>query len=259
MKRSTTLALVLSPVGVLLLAVVRLLIVSDYDENTALAIVHSGGYVNTLLGSVIPLVPILMPYLALLLLYLGQTVAALLALAATVLISPATVTGTAALSIARHDWDAIGGGDGRRHALLIILAAAFGLLLLAELAGSGLRVSARSVGTAAVVALVPPVVFLYPVTVGNSSTYTGLLTQPWLPAESITLATHRVVTGYVLDSDQDWTEVLLAGNRTVARYRTGQVVARAACQVAGAGQRRPLLPLIAARSRLPACVTAPPP
>ena len=94
-QRSSTVALVLSPVGLLLLAATRVLIVSDYNLSTALAILSSSGYINTLIGSVIPLVPVLMPYVALVLLYLDRMVAALLTFAAALLISPATMSGAA--------------------------------------------------------------------------------------------------------------------------------------------------------------------
>src|SRR5262249_43266539 len=124
-RSSTTLALLLSPVGVLLLAATRLMIVSDYNGNTALAILHSGGYVNTLLGTIIPLMPILMPYIALLLLLLDQMIASLLAFLAALLISPVPVTRKVALSIARHDWHLAFGRGGPWHALLIILIVVF--------------------------------------------------------------------------------------------------------------------------------------
>lgn len=102
-RRSSTLALLLSPVGILFLAATRLLIVSDYNLNTALAILSSGGYVNTLLGTIIPLVPVIMPYLALLLLYLNRVVTSLLAFLVTALISPSALTRSGLLSVARHD------------------------------------------------------------------------------------------------------------------------------------------------------------
>ena len=70
--RSATLALLLSPVGLLLISATRLLIVSYYNPATALAILSSGGYINTLLGTIMPMVPIFMPYLALVLLFFNR-------------------------------------------------------------------------------------------------------------------------------------------------------------------------------------------
>ena len=107
------------------------MIVSDYNSNTALAILRSAGYVNTLLGSVIPLVPTLMPWIALLLLWLNQVVASLLAFAAALLISPAALTWKAFLSIAQHDLQAAHGGGW--DVLSFVLAGIAAFLLLFEL------------------------------------------------------------------------------------------------------------------------------
>ncbi len=65
-KRS--IALILSPVGILLLSAARLIIVADYNTTTAVTIASSGGYINAFLGSVIPLIPVFAPYFALALL-----------------------------------------------------------------------------------------------------------------------------------------------------------------------------------------------
>ena len=78
--RSATIALLISPLGILFLSVIRLLIISDYNTATASAIVASGGYVDALLGTVIPLIPLLLPYLALVLLFVNRVVPGLLAL-----------------------------------------------------------------------------------------------------------------------------------------------------------------------------------
>lgn len=193
-----------------------------------------------------------MPYIALVLLYLDRVVAALLAFAATLLISPATVPGASALSLVRHDWNLMIGGSGVRHAVLVILAIPLCLLLLVEIAGFQMATVVRTVGTAGIIATLPLIVRLYPVPVSNGF-YANILSQPWLPAETVTLSSHQVVTGYVLESDQDWFEVLLAQDRTVVHYHTSEVVARAMCQTASTGPKRPLIPLVPAISRLPAC------
>ena len=135
-RRSGTLALLLSPVGVLLLAATRLLIVSNYNLNTAQGILSSDGYVNTLLGTVIPLVPVIMPYLALLLLLLNRVIASLLALLAAVLISPCAVSRSELLSIARSDWHVIMMSiTGWRETVIILLAIISAVLLAVELVG----------------------------------------------------------------------------------------------------------------------------
>ena len=231
------------------------MIVSDYNSNTALAILHSGGYVNTLLGSIIPLVPILMPWIALLLLWLNQMIASLLAFGAALLISPAALTWKDFQSIAQHDLQAAQGGAW--DVVALALAAVAAILLAFELVGFGIRDSTRSVGLAATVAIVPIMFRLYPLPASDVF-YTNLLTQPWLPAETITLTTNQSVTGYVLESDQDWTQVLRADDRIVVQYHTSEVSSRTMCQIAVVASERPLFPLINTQSELPLCVVPPP-
>ena len=54
LSRSATIALLVSPIGLLFVSAARLLIISDYNPATASAIVSSGGYVDALLGTVPP-------------------------------------------------------------------------------------------------------------------------------------------------------------------------------------------------------------
>jgi hypothetical protein len=101
-----TIALLLSPVGLLIISATRLLIISDYNTTTATAVAASGGYVNTLLGSVIPLVPLLLPYLALALWGFKRLLLSALAIAAALFISPAEVTFPKLIyHFSRHDFD----------------------------------------------------------------------------------------------------------------------------------------------------------
>ena len=133
LSRSATIALLLSPVGLLLISVTRLLIISDYNPTTASAIVSSSGYVNTLLGTIIPLVPIIMPYLALILLFFNRVIIGALALLATAFISPAAMTRSATASLAANDWHQIAHGHGSITTIIELLAATVAFLLLIEL------------------------------------------------------------------------------------------------------------------------------
>jgi hypothetical protein len=262
-RRSSTLALLLSPVGILFLAATRLLIVSDYNLNTALAILSSGGYVNTLLGTVIPLVPVIMPYLALLLLYLNRVVASLLAFLVTALISPSALTRNGLLSLARHDWHMITVGTaGWRVGVIILLAIPFTLLLLIELLAFDWQSVTSAVLTVAVIALLPLMVQLYPVPGSRSligNYYVNLVSQPWLPAETITLTTNQVVVGYPLGSDGFWLEVMQASNRAVVHYRMSQIAGRFICQMGQIPTTRPLITLIPAHSETQQCAPSPSP
>ncbi len=262
-RRSSTLALLLSPVGILFLAATRLLIVSDYNLNTALAILSSGGYVNTLLGTIIPLVPVIMPYLALLLLYLNRVVTSLLAFLVTALISPSALTRSGLLSVARHDLHMITVGTaGWRVGVIIVLAIPFTLMLLVELLAFDWQSITSAVVTVVVIALLPLIVQLYPVPGSRSligNYYINLVSQPWLPAETITLTTNQVVVGYPLGSDGYWVEVMQEDNRAIIHYRTSQIANRFICQIGQIPTTRPLITLIPATSETPPCAPSAPP
>lgn len=90
-----------TPVGLALISAVRLLIISNYNVTTAVTVAESGGYVNTFLGSLIPLVPVFMPYLALIFLAFRRFILCALTVVATVLISPVVRPPVAAL----HEFD----------------------------------------------------------------------------------------------------------------------------------------------------------
>lgn len=256
-QSSSTMALLLSPLGVLIIAATRLLIVSDYNMSTALAILSSDGYVNTLLGTVFPLIPVLLPYLALVLLYLNRVIASCLAFIATLLVSPATMTRAGVRSTVLREWHMIVGGGSGRHALLLLLAIPAGALLLATLAGFGPAVVVRTIGTIAIIMVLPLMVQLYHVPL-NEGFYADLLRQPWLPAESITLTTHETVVAYQLESDGYWLEVLMDQSRSVEHYRMSQISARDICQIASISTGRPLLPLVSASAPPEPCYPAQP-
>ncbi len=101
--RRRWLTLLLSPLGLVLISAGRLLIVSNYDATTATTIASSGGYVNTLLGSIIPLVPIFIPYVALLLLLFRQFMLSALAFVFTAFIAPTSLTLPISRSLAAED------------------------------------------------------------------------------------------------------------------------------------------------------------
>jgi hypothetical protein len=252
-RRSSTIALLLSPVGILIIAAARLLIIADYHMNSALAILASAGYVNTLLGTVFPLIPAFLPYVALVLLYLNRVIASCLALVATVLISPVSMSSASTRTLLLHDWDVMIGGVYWRHALLIVLAAATAGLLLFSLLAVGLKAAVRVIGTVAIIVLLPVIVRLYPVPL-SVGFYTDILRQPWLPAEALTLNTHQTVVAYKLDdSDGIWMEVLRADDRSVTYYRLAAITGRQLCQVASISSGRPVVTLVSGSSGSNSC------
>ena len=241
LSRSTTIALLLSPFGILFIAVVRLLIISNYNTTTALAIASSGGYVNTLLGSVIPMLPVLMPYLALVLLFFNRVILGLLSLAAAILTSPAAIRGYAFLRFLGQWWDDISRATG--GIVLLVLAGIVAFLLLVLLITRGLGLFARSLATICCIILLPVVLRLYPLPDSNSY-YAHLVRQPWLPTESISLSSGASVVGYILSEDQDWVTVLNDGDRHIYYYHADQVDQRQVCQSSAVPVTLPLVSLL---------------
>src|SRR5262249_27809173 len=104
LQRSASLALIATGAVVLVIAAARLLMVAGYSTATASALVSSDGYVNALPGPVLPVVALVLPYLALVLLLLRRFVAGSLAALSAALISPARMSGRTAATAAGSDW-----------------------------------------------------------------------------------------------------------------------------------------------------------
>jgi hypothetical protein len=100
-----SLALILSPAGVLLIAAGRLIIVANFNTTTAVTIASTGGFVNTLLGTIIPLVPVFMPYLALLLLLFRRFLLSIMTFIFAAFISPTSITLAEGLATAETYWN----------------------------------------------------------------------------------------------------------------------------------------------------------
>jgi hypothetical protein len=248
MPSRRTIALLLSPIGLLLISATRLIIISDYNTTTATTVASSGGYVNTLLGTAIPLVPVFLPYLSVLLLLFRRYVLSILALAATAFISPTM------LSVPDSHRKAVAEG----HLILAVvnnnlLTTVFLASLLITLIGIvGIylndyeyvgRVISSILAILAAAALTPYLYNLYPVP-HSGSYYAITARQPWLPAESISLKSGEVYYGWVLSADQDWFTVLLLSSRTIRYIHTDEVVTRTVCQQSEAYELRNYLPLI---------------
>lgn len=102
--RRRSIALILSPVGILLLSAARLIIVANYNSTTAVTIASSGGYINAFLGSVIPLIPVFAPYFALVLLLFRRFLLSLVVFIFAAFITPTPVSLGEVMSLAVADW-----------------------------------------------------------------------------------------------------------------------------------------------------------
>jgi hypothetical protein len=260
--------LLVSPLGLIFIAVTRLLLISNYNISTALAVASSGGYVNTLLGSVLPVIPILLPYLALVLLFFNRLILGALSLIATAIITPTALGGK---TLALHQVGADAGlfviivvpaivAVTLVVALLLVMFKVIPKLVAVLLPVLALIVAARtlprSVAVFTCLLLIPAVFSLYPLPSKNSY-YSGLVRQPWLSDELITLASGHTIDGYIVSEDQDWVTVLNDQDRRIYYYPPDQIKQRQACQYSGDLVSAPLISLISssaiARSRLPQC------
>jgi hypothetical protein len=227
------------------------LIVADYNTATAAAIVTSGGYINALLGSIVPIVPILMPYIGLVLLFFKRFLLGVAALLVTALISPAAVSGSQAYAIAKRDLKLISHSSGTGVWILELVV--IGILLLIYFCAAGPRALITTVGTISSLALALYVLQIY--SFSNSTTsYSDLIRQPWLPAEQITLSSGPAVTGYVLASTSTSLEVLLNSTRSIVFYPNNTVVSERICQVKAVPKRtRPLVTFLPPNAGIPNC------
>lgn len=105
MTTRRSIALILSPAGVLLISAARLIIVANFNTTTAVTIASTGGAVNTLLGTVVPLVPVFMPYLALFLLLFRRFLLSIMTFIFAAFISPTSISLVEGFAIAKTYWE----------------------------------------------------------------------------------------------------------------------------------------------------------
>jgi len=256
MRRSVT--LLLSPVGLLLISVTRLMIVADYNATTATTIASSGGYVNTILGTVVPLVPLFLPYLAIVLLIFKRFVLGFMAFGAALLISPTRLAPLTAFNRLTADWDNTVTLVKNNLALSIAVLVVIIIIDLMAFRHTFGRLSlvAFTLTLISVAFLLPYVLYVYPIPrTGNY--YAEFMRQPWLSAERIEVSSGISVVGYTLTEDDNWTTFLNASTRRVEYFRTSAVLSRQVCQVNSdllAAPQSPLVPLLHTKpAMLPPC------
>jgi hypothetical protein len=99
---------ILSPGVLIFISAVRLLIIANYDPTTASAIASSTGVVSTLLGTLIPIVPSLLPLLVLIFAVFRRWLLLLFAAIGAALASPAYATLKEAWLATRNQFTAVG-------------------------------------------------------------------------------------------------------------------------------------------------------
>lgn len=291
-------AVLLSPVGLLIISATRLLIVSNYNTTTATAIASSGGYVNTLLGTVMPLVPLALPYLGVIFLLYRRLLLSLLIFGSAALVSPARLAPLSSTTALDNAWHGYRTWVEAHYILILvtfIVLLIFALFATKEWREDFRREAVRSVhregksfqqaaeehgikerllrswaqggtgGAGAAIflavlasSLILPYVWnIYPIprTIGY---YSALISQPWLPAERITVGSDALVIGYTLSASDTWVIILDARTRTIRYVPAADVTGRLVCQLNSehliASNPSPLVPLSTVRTpQLPSC------
>jgi hypothetical protein len=213
------------------LVVARLLAVSGFRVDVALALLTSAGIANVVVGSATSAVPTVAPLLTLVLSDLALTyyraerralptaLAAAFAAMLSLLVTPAWLVATYVVSLlGLQVLVRFRARRGRPHFRLPENPAAYVL-------------------SVAVLPLFVPVV---------------LSSAPWLPPESIVSAGSAAV-GYVIQSDARWTHVLLDAPRAVQIYETSAITSRTSCEMPPSPVNSTLLQLVVRRSILPDC------
>ena len=202
-------------------------------------------YRRVLKDDPIPLVPIFTPYLALLLLFFNRVIPGILLLLAAAFMSPVALARPVAVHLPGHDWYSATHRSPLILLVMIVLAAAFAILLILELVGVGFAAFARTAGAVACIVLIPFVMSLVPFPLSHEF-YTDVIKQPWLPAEVITLTSGQRSIGYVLSDNGTWLVVLGDGARTIHYYRSPQVASQQICQIVHALPGPQLIPVFPA-------------
>ena len=220
-------ALILSPLGLLLISAGRLIIVANFNTTTAVTIASSGGFVNTLLGSTIPLVPVFMPYLAVLLLLFRRFLLSIMAFAFAAFITPTSILLSQAFRLAKADWQRMLADLADHRTFLVIVV----LVILAALwAYNRSFLEAAS----AVVAMLVAIALLIAIPSARLSTPLRLASNSEHQIE------HQIVVRASAGAyDFSWREILTAVGIAVVVYlflanNFGQLVGRLAWVVTGA-------------------------
>jgi hypothetical protein len=208
-------------VGTGVLVVARLLAVSNFNIQTALAVLASAGPGNVVLGAAITGLPYAAPVLGIALYDVGMTYyrsgrRAVVALSLAPLLIGAGLLLTPAL------------------VLVAILAAFIGTRLVVFLLRRRGRPVARQPDT--------PLGFWF-TTAWPVLTIAALFAGPWLPAEAIEDGGVPVV-GYVTSTDGTWTHVLTYQPRTVEYHKTDAITRRYLCEIPSTWVSKSVLDLV---------------
>jgi hypothetical protein len=269
---------ILSPGVLVFVAGVRLLIIANYDPTTASSIASSSGIVGTLLGTLIPVIPILLPLLGLTLFVFRKPLLLVFALLGTALVSPTySSLKNATLKSVHQFWaffHTFGVHNSRIKSYDLHMiwladrsAIVFGAIATAFFTADRFRrilngfkadssdseADAFGLGVVYLVFLLIGGLFLtmifgtayfFTTTIyhipDNVATISSAASKPWLPSEVVTLKSGKTSVGYALASDDAWFVFLEEGDRTIDYFPAADVKSRVLCRLPG--EQRPIRP-----------------
>ncbi|MBW0103661.1 hypothetical protein [Pseudonocardia sp. KRD291] len=258
----------LSPIPILLIASARLLVVTNYDTTSAVALASGGGLVETLIGTVIPLLPPYLPVATIFFLVNRNGQLAAISAALTIIISPAYVDIGAGLRstwddlkqlwvlLWARDWSAL--WESQRLVVVVAgIAAILGLIWWVR-SLTGWQFVRRLTVVIAVVPIVASgmlfvdAVYRVPFDVNYLS---RVARTPWTPAEIVTTRTGQIGVVYVMSISNGWFVVMRNFDRSIEYVKADQVTARRVCAVYDETEPLPLIiPRGARQHTAPPCL-----
>jgi hypothetical protein len=260
-------------------AAIRLLVIANYDPTTADSIAAASGVVGTLLGTLVPIVPQVLPVLLLFFIVLRRPLLIILAIAGTALIAPAYASVTAASSRTKQQFINLAHAvkvpnKHVQHQLFIscwrldraaLIFAAIAILVvvldkrkwllgilkiprldadwLDKVIFAGFILLVEMVAAIAL-GLAAGTAYFFVTTIyripANMNEIAAIASKPWLPSEIITLKDRTARVGYTLSDNSGWFIFLKQQSRTIEYIPASTVLSRTLCQLSG--EERPTQP-----------------
>ncbi|GAA4936313.1 hypothetical protein EV188_114150 [Actinomycetospora succinea] len=272
-------ALILSPAVLLVAAACRLLLITNYDTTTATAVTVAGGFTGTLLGTLVPLLPVFLPAITIALIMGRYWQLAALSGLATAIIAPAYATFATGWNRAKFEyndmltrldlegWRAL--YSDSRWLLICVLGGA--LLVYLDppipLITGGWSIFVPQLAMVAIYSIVVAAICgyafffvraIYQVPF-DMRTVSEVVRRPWIPAEEVALKSGEVKVGYALNVSVGWYVLLDEETRTIEYLPSSEVTRRTVCKPGPPAAMQPL-PLVTFEGvrRIPARLCSPP-
>jgi hypothetical protein len=224
-----------------------------------LGIASAGGVIGTLVGTILPLLPVYLPVAAIFALFMQKFGVFIILATATAVLSPAFGNPNNGAREAweesqriidlasRHEWQVIW-LDYRISAIAFLTGTGFAIyyFVSAILHGLARFAFARLFKGVLVALLIAPLplfvqkVYQVPFDPAIAS---EVARRPWLPVEEIALKTHGSRLGYTLATKDGWYLILNEGDRTVEYFPATEVVGRRVCSLSEQEDQLPAVPI----------------